>query len=211
MKYFIRSVKYFFYYILILIVIMAVLVAAGLVEQDPATMFRNGFKSVGQILLLFAVVAAIYPKVGFCKRKAVVEGEFEDLKDGIKIIMEDRGYRLESENGEKMTFRLASKINAVARMLEDRVTVCAVPDGLEVEGITKDVIRIIDQPGFHHGKDPGIYSRIEFFAGAVEPDLLDDKIPLLPAARLEGRERPAGDKAALEGTDDPLRIADVDL
>ena len=106
-------------------------------------MFRNGFKSVGQILLLFAVVAAIYPKVGFCKRKAVVEGEFEDLKDGIKIIMEDRGYRLESENGEKMTFRLASKINAVARMLEDRVTVCAVPDGLEVEGITKDVIRII--------------------------------------------------------------------
>ena len=42
-----------------------------------------------------------------------------------------------------MTFRLASKINAVARMLEDRVTVCAVPDGLEVEGITKDVIRII--------------------------------------------------------------------
>lgn len=143
MKYFIRSVKYFFYYILILIVIMAVLVAAGLVEPDPATMFRNGFKSVGQILLLFAVVAAIYPKVGFCKRKAVVEGEFEDLKDGIKIIMEDRGYRLESENGEKMTFRLASKINAVARMLEDRVTVCAVPDGLEVEGITKDVIRII--------------------------------------------------------------------
>ena len=73
----------------------------------------------------------------------MVEGEFEDLKDGIKIIMEDRGYRLESENGEKMTFRLASKINAVARMLEDRVTVCAVPDGLEVEGITKDVIRII--------------------------------------------------------------------
>ena len=70
---------------------------------------------------------------------------------------------------------------------------------------------LIDQPGFHHGKDPGIYSRIEFFAGAVEPDLLDDKIPLLPAARLEGRERPAGDKAALEGTDDPLRIADVDL
>ena len=143
MKYFIRSVKYFFYYILILIVIMAVLVAAGLVEPDPATMFRNGFKSVGQILLLFAVVAAIYPKVGFCKRKAAVEGEFEDLKDGIKIIMEDRGYRLESENGEKMTFRVASKINAIARMLEDRVTVCAVPDGLEVEGITKDVIRII--------------------------------------------------------------------
>ena len=112
-------------------------------SNRPATMFRNGFKSVGQILLLFAVVAAIYPKVGFCKRKAVVEGEFEDLKDGIKIIMEDRGYRLESENGEKMTFRLTSKINAVARMLEDRVTVCAVPDGLEVEGITKDVIRII--------------------------------------------------------------------
>ena len=66
MKYFIRSVKYFFYYILILIVIMAVLVAAGLVEPDPATMFRNGFKSLGQILLLFAAVAAIYPKVGFC-------------------------------------------------------------------------------------------------------------------------------------------------
>lgn len=143
MKYIIRSVKYFFYYILILCVVMAVLVLTGLVEADPSMMFRNGFKSVGQILLLFAVVAAIYPKVGFCKRKAMVEGEFEDLKEGIKIIMEDRGYRVEKEEGSTMTFRLRSKANAIARMLEDRVTVCAVPDGLEVEGITKDVIRII--------------------------------------------------------------------
>ncbi|MGN0202254.1 MAG: hypothetical protein ACI399_05045 [Candidatus Cryptobacteroides sp.] len=143
MKYFIRSVKYFFYYILILCVIMAVLVLTGLVEADPSMMFRNGLKSVGQILLLFAVVAAIYPKVGFSKRKAMVEGEFEDLKDGIKIIMEDRGYRLERDKDGTMTFRLESKINALTRMLEDRITISGTPEGLEVEGITKDVIRII--------------------------------------------------------------------
>ena len=84
----------------------------------------------------------------FCKT-----GGLADVSGSLPVALAARGHRvavilplynsISTRWREKMTFRLTSKINAVARMLEDRVTVCAVPDGLEVEGITKDVIRII--------------------------------------------------------------------
>jgi hypothetical protein len=143
MKYFIRSVKYFFYFAFILSLIMAALAFIGLVDADIETMFRDGTKSILQIALLFVVVAAVYPKFGFSKRFLQIGGEFSEVRDGIVKQMEARGYRLESEKGENMTFRLRSKVNAIARMMEDRITMTREIGGWSVEGLTKDVIRVI--------------------------------------------------------------------
>ncbi|MBQ0143806.1 MAG: hypothetical protein MJY86_05655 [Bacteroidales bacterium] len=143
MKYIVRSIKYFFYYIIILCVVLGGLVLIGIVDADPAVMFRGGVKSIEQIALMFAVVAAIYPKVGFCTRSAKIAGDYSQIRQGIVDYMEIRGYKLETEEGENMTFRLRNKVNAAARMLEDRVTMTRELGGFAVEGITKDVIRII--------------------------------------------------------------------
>ena len=143
MKYLIRAIKYFFYFIIILCVIMAALVLLDFVEADPQVMFRSGWKSVGEILLLFGVVAAVYPKVGFTKRDARISGEYSSIRPEIISHMESRGYRLESEVGENLTFRLRNRLSAVTRMLEDRITMTRDLGGFQIEGLTKDVTRIV--------------------------------------------------------------------
>ena len=54
-----------------------------------------------------------------------------------------RCYRLESENGESMTFRLRSRFSALFKMFEDRITMTRELGGFEVEGLTKEVVRIV--------------------------------------------------------------------
>lgn len=143
MKYIVRAIKYFFYYIIILAIVMTALVLLDLVKADPAVMFKDGWKSIGEILVLFGVVAALYPKFGFTKRRALVPGEYSQVRQGVIDYMDTRGYRLETEEGENMTFRLRSKANAITRMLEDRITMVHSIDGFELEGLAKDIARIV--------------------------------------------------------------------
>lgn len=143
MKYFIRAVKYFFYFTILFVVIMAALVFIGVVKADVSLMFRDGYKSLWQIALLFAFVSAFYPRFGFIKRSVLLKGEYSDLRGGVIEYMEMRGYRLESEEGENMTFRLRSKFSALFKMFEDRITMTRELGGFEVEGLTKEVVRIV--------------------------------------------------------------------
>ena len=142
MKYFVRSVKYFFYFTFLFVVIMAAQVLIGVVKPDVSLMFRDGYKSLWHIALLFAFVSAFYPRFVFIKRSAIIDGEFSDIRGGIIEYMEARGYRLESENGENMT-RLRSKFSALVKMMEDRITMTREMGGFEVEGLTKEVVRIV--------------------------------------------------------------------
>ena len=91
MKYFIRAVKYFFYFTILFVVIMAALVFIGVVKADVSLMFRDGYKSLWQIALLFAFVSAFYPRFGFIKRSVILKGEYSDLRGGIIEYMEMRG------------------------------------------------------------------------------------------------------------------------
>lgn len=143
MKYLVRAVKYFFYFTFLFVVIMVVLVFIGAAKPDVSLMFRDGYKSLWQIALLFALVSAFYPKFGFIKRSAVINGEYSDIRGGIIEYMEARGYRLESEDGENLTFRLRSKFSALFKMFEDRISLTREPGGFEVEGLTKEVVRIV--------------------------------------------------------------------
>lgn len=143
MRYLIRAVKYFFYFAIILTLILGILMLIGFVEPDPDQLFRNGTKSLWQIGILFAVVAAVYPKFGFVARSVMIPGEYAKIRPKIVSYMENRGYRLESEEGEDLSFRLRSKVNALTRMLEDRITLKREFGGFQVEGLTKDVVRVI--------------------------------------------------------------------
>lgn len=143
MKYLIRSVKYFLYITVIITLILCILVLLKMVSPDINVMFKNGWKSVGLILGMFAVVSAIYPMFGYTKRLATVLGDFAELRNGVVEYMESRGYSLETESEEKMTFRSRSVMNRIFRVWEDRVTLEKGLGGFYVEGLSRDITRIV--------------------------------------------------------------------
>lgn len=143
MKYFIRSVKYFFYLLVILAIIITALVLAGLVEADISRIFVNGYDSLWQICLIMAVFAAIYPRFGFSSRTAHVYGSPEDVRPLLMRVMNLHGYRLEKEDGQTLTFVKRSVVSRILKMWEDRITVEPEAAGLRLEGITKDLVRLV--------------------------------------------------------------------
>lgn len=143
MKYLIRSVKYFLYITVVITLILCILVLLKMVSPDINVMFKNGWKSVGLILGMFAAVSAIYPMFGYTKRLATVLGDFAELRNGVVEYMESRGYALETESEEKMTFRSRSVMNRIFRVWEDRITLEKVLGGFYVEGLSRDITRIV--------------------------------------------------------------------
>ena len=143
MKYLIRAVKYFLYISVLVTLILYILVLLKMVSPDINIMFKNGWKSVGIILGMFAVISAIYPVFGYSKRLATVLGDYAGLRSGVVEYMESRGYRLESETDEKMTFRSRSAMNRIMRVWEDRITLEKGLGGFYVEGLSRDITRIV--------------------------------------------------------------------
>ncbi|MCI1639937.1 MAG: hypothetical protein LKI42_01525 [Bacteroidales bacterium] len=143
MKYFIRAVKYFFYFFILLAIIMAILVLIKAVPGNINEMFNKGYKSVWEIAIFFAVISAVYPIFSYVKKKAYAPGEFDTIHQKTIDYMSGRGYKLETEEGEDMTFRLKPFFYRLTRMFEDRLTFKKIDDGFEIEGPNKDTVRII--------------------------------------------------------------------
>lgn len=143
MRYIVRAVKYFFCLIIILAVIMMILVVAGFVEGNISKMFIHGYDSLWQICLIMAVFAAIYPKFGFSSRTAHLYGSVEEVRSKVVEVMERLGYKLEKETEEGFSFIKRSPISRALKMWEDRVVISSGVGGLNVEGLTKDIVRVI--------------------------------------------------------------------
>ena len=92
MKYFIRSVKYFFYFAILTSLIIAALVMIGAVEGDVDSIFRGGYSALWKISIFFAVVAAVYPKVGFISRDIPVDRDWNEIRDTTVSYFRDRRY-----------------------------------------------------------------------------------------------------------------------
>lgn len=143
MKYIVRSLKYFCYLVVLLVIIILALVLTGFVEADLSKMFINGYDSLWQIALVMFVFALIYPRFGFSKRTAHLYGSPEELRPDIMKVMEDLGYRLESEADGTFSFLRRSGLSRALKMWEDRITISPSGAGLEIEGLTRDLSRIV--------------------------------------------------------------------
>lgn len=143
MKYIIRVIKYFVYISFIMALILVVLAAAGLISKDINVIFRDGYNSLWKIGLMFLAVSAIYPRFGFTKRGAILPGEYSELRNGVIEFMQDRKYVLEKEEGENLYFRHKSVLCRATRMFEDRISLTRDISGFYVEGLTKDVSRLV--------------------------------------------------------------------
>lgn len=143
MKYIIRAVKYYFYFCILLALMLGILSVCHVIEGPVEGMFREGYDSLIKIAIMFGCVSAVYPLFGFMKKEALIPGEYGEIRDGVVSYMESRGYRLESEQDENLTFRSRSAVNRLFRMYEDRITLTRRVTGFDVEGLRKDVVRIV--------------------------------------------------------------------
>ena len=143
MKYLVRAIKYFIYLMIMLTLIIVVLIMTKMVESDISRIFVNGYDSLWQIALMMAVFAAIYPKMGFTSRIAHLYGSLEEMKPEILRVMDILDYKLEKEEDGVVTFVKRSPFSRLMKMYEDRITISTTAAGMEVEGLTKDVVRII--------------------------------------------------------------------
>ncbi len=143
LTYLLRSVKYFIYLAIILTLVLYVLSLAGMTEWDVNVMFTEGTRSVWKIAGMLAVVSLIYPSVGFQRRKAVLSGSWEERRDEIVAVMADKGYVLVSETPEAAVFRSRNIILRIFRMFEDKVVIRQDFGGFELEGLRKDIVRLV--------------------------------------------------------------------
>ena len=144
MKYLVRSLKYFLYLLIILALVIAALIVTGLVEADFETMFKNGYDSYWQIALVAAVLAALYPRMGYSTRTAHLYGEPADVKARLDHVMDLHGYRLSKDLGEEgLRYVRRSGLSRALKMWEDTLTCRITAPGVEIEGPTKDLVRIV--------------------------------------------------------------------
>ncbi len=145
MRYFIRSLKTFLYFLLIFVIIIAVFVISGMTELNIETMFRDGYKSLWQIFGILVLISAVYPKVTYVRTVPKIHGNLSGCRVQIIELMKGFGYVVEHESVGKMTFRQKSAGAKLSRRYEDRITFEQTDAGLTVEGLRKDVVRIVSR------------------------------------------------------------------
>lgn len=149
MKYFIRSVKYFFYFSFWTTVIVLVLVATGLASGNINEIFEGGWNAIWKIAIFFAIVAAVYPKLGFITRDMEIDRNLPDIREEVIRYMEGRGYALESESPETMSFRFRRITGRLMKMNEDRLVITRTGNTCTMEGLRKDVMRVSSGLSYH--------------------------------------------------------------
>ncbi len=149
MKYLVRSVKYFFYFAFWTTVIVLALVATGLASGDINEIFEGGWNAIWKIAIFFAIVAAVYPKLGFITRDMEMDKELVDIRDEVVKYMEARGYVLEGESADSLSFRYRRLAGRLTRMNEDRLIMTKSGSTWTMEGLRKDVMKVATGLSYH--------------------------------------------------------------
>ena len=149
MKYLVRSVKYFFYFAFWTTVIVLALVATGLASGDINEIFEGGWNALWKIAIFFAIVAAVYPKLGFITRDMEMDKELTDIRDEVVKYMEARGYVLEGESADSLSFRSRRLAGRLTRMNEDRLIMTKSGSTWTMEGLRKDVMKVATGLSYH--------------------------------------------------------------
>ena len=159
----IRSVKYFFIFIVLVSIFVCILVLLtpnhtyehifATSPEDTRALFKYG--SWWQMLVIFALIAAIYPGLTFVKKEVIIEGDFEDHRDKIMKEFEQAGYVKMDEDEEKLTFRMKNKFTRFMRAYEDAVTITKGEAPLILSGNRKDILRLASRIEYALRQDDG--------------------------------------------------------
>lgn len=140
MKYLIRAIKYFFYFAFLTTAIVLALVLIGAVEGNIETIFEDGYNSLWKIAVFFAIVAAVYPKFGFIRRRLETDADWDTVRNIAKTYFREKPFKVEAESADSISFRRRDPIGRITKMCEDRITLSRTEEGYILEGLRKDVI-----------------------------------------------------------------------
>ena len=139
MKYFIRSVKYFFYFSFLTTAIILALILIGAVEGDINSIFEGGYSALWKIAGFFVLVAAVYPKFGFVRRKLDTETDWNTVRNEAVSYFTAKPFKVESETADSVSFRRRNTMERITKMGEDRIILTRTDEGYFLEGLRKDV------------------------------------------------------------------------
>ena len=156
MRYIIRAIKYFFYFAIIFAAIVGILMFSGIVQGDIDNIFRGGWDAIWKIMGIFVIIAAIYPQVAFINRRIDIE-DTSFMESKLQAFLENRGYILVKKDEQgRLIFRAAKFGKKFQRMMEDQLTVTLLEDGLIMEGMRKDVMKLtsgFEYSMMHHDEE----------------------------------------------------------
>ena len=142
MKYLIRSLKYFLQLTVLLVIFVAAIYLITANGAPLESLFKNGYNSIWSMLLIVAILAAVYPRFGYGKRRIRVSGSADEIIPKIEAHMNARGYELVSRDAEdNLVFRQASVLGRLSKMFDDVYFTRAL-SGYEMEGRLKDIVRL---------------------------------------------------------------------
>ena len=140
MKYIIRSVKYFFYFAILTTLIILALVFIGAVEGNIESIFEDGYSSLWKIAVFFVLVAAVYPKFGFIRKRLDTSADWNSVKEKTISYFQEKPFKIEVQTADSISFRRRNAISRITKMGEDRITLIKTDEGYYMEGLRKDVI-----------------------------------------------------------------------
>ena len=143
MKYLIRSLKYLVYFFIVFLLIVGIIYLT--MKSDGVTL-NNMFEEGAwlKITIMFIIIAAVYPYFGFKKVTARVEGDFSKHINSVIEMLKNFDYSVENQDVNGIiTFRHNRKAARVSRMMEDRITIDYSGDKVTVEGLRRDLTRIV--------------------------------------------------------------------
>lgn len=143
MKYTIRAVKYFLSMAVIVTLILVGLTYYATGSVDISQSLDNGWTSALYIAAILTVFSAVYPSFGYRERPLDIRGDREEMARVIREHMDARGYRLERDEEGLMTFRNRSALVRFFRVWEDRITFTPTHSGYTIEGLNRDIVRMI--------------------------------------------------------------------
>lgn len=141
MKYFLRSIKYFCACCVFAVVLIAGLMLCGWSRYG----FDDGAELAGQfavMALLFALLAALYPKLCFTRRR--VAGDLSE--QGVRIVrnaFRAAGYEPAGEQAGVWRFRCKGFGRRLRRLFDDEIAVTQQPGWLTLEGHRTEVFRVL--------------------------------------------------------------------
>ena len=143
MKYTIRAVKYFLSMAVVVTLILVGLTYYATGGFDISQSLDNGWKSALYIGLILIVFAAVYPSFGYRERPLDIRGDREEMIRVIREYMDARGYKPETDKEGLLTFRNRSPLVRFFRVWEDRITFTPTHTGYTIEGLNRDIVRLI--------------------------------------------------------------------
>jgi len=149
MKYLVRSLKYLVYFVAIFFIIVGIVYMFSVQKGAGVSFFEMFQENSGpKLIIFFIIVAATYPALGFGKRRLYLNGEFSKYSEVVISSMREMSYEVESQDESKIVFRATESSRRMSRMWEDAIIFHIAEDPVEVEGLRKDVARVLSTVSF---------------------------------------------------------------